>query len=87
MATAPEMEAVLSDVGFERVSTRDRKAWFAENVDREIEAIEGPLRQPMMETFGEERVSQWIAITHARAKAVHGGGLRPTHLRGFKPTR
>ena len=87
MATAREMEATLSECGFENVTSRDRNLWFAENVDREIEAVEGPLRASMVEAFGEERVAEWIKVTRARGEAVHAGGLRPTHIRGFKQVR
>lgn len=86
MITAGEMETALSDAGFENVSTRDRNAWFAEISNHEVMQIEGPLKQQLIDAVGEELWSHWIKVKRALADAASAGGLRPTHLRGFKPT-
>ena len=85
MSTARQMEAILSDAGFENVLSRDRNAWFAKIASHEVQQIEGPLYQQLVDSVGEEILSQWIKVKKAMADAATAGGLRPTHLRGFKP--
>ena len=85
LATARQMESVLTDAGFERVESRDRNAWYAEVCSNEQARIEGPLKEQLIESVGEEIYSKWLAVRKALTEAVIAGGLRPTHLRGFKP--
>ena len=85
LATAEEMQEGLTQAGFIDVSTRDRNAWYAELCARELEQVEGPLRQQLIESVGEEIYGQWLEVRRGLAKATAAGGLRPTHLRGFKP--
>jgi len=85
MVTARETETALKVAGFENVSTRDRNAWFADISNHEVVQIEGSLKQQLIEAVGEELWSHWIKVKRALAAAASAGGLRPTHLRGFKP--
>jgi ubiquinone/menaquinone biosynthesis C-methylase UbiE len=85
IVTARETETALKVAGFENVSTRDRNAWFADISNHEVMQIEGPLKQQLIEAVGEELWSHWIKVKRAMADAASAGGLRPTHLRGFKP--
>jgi phosphoethanolamine N-methyltransferase len=85
MTTAPQMEAILSKAGFENVLTRDRNAWFAKTASYDVQQLEGPLNQELVDAFGEEILTHWIKVKRALADAATAGGLRPTHLRGFKP--
>ena len=85
MATAPETEALLTVAGFENVSTRDRNSWYAKLSRYEANQVEGPLRDQLIETVGEEIYSHWLKVRLALADAVAVGALRPTHLRGYKP--
>ncbi len=85
MATALEIERVMSQAGFERVTSRDRNAWFAEKSAEEVRQIEGPLRQQLIDAVGDEIVLGWTVVKKAMADAAAAGGLRPTHLLGFKP--
>jgi len=85
MATGDETAAVMRDAGFEDVETRDRNAWYAEVVKGEVAAIEGPLRQRIIEVSSEEAYDRWSAARRALAEATRGGALRPTHLRGRRP--
>ena len=86
MATAAEMKNVMSQAGFRNVTSRDRNAWFAEISADEVRQIEGPLRQQLIDAVGEEILSGWTQVKKAMAEAASSGGLRPTHLHGFKPT-
>jgi phosphoethanolamine N-methyltransferase len=83
-ATAAEMEAILIDAGFDGVSTRDRNAWYAELSAQELQQIEGPLREQLIDAVGEEIYLNWLEVRRGLANATAAGGLRPTHLRGFK---
>ena len=86
MATAADTEATMTAAGFDRVSTRDRNAWYADLARFELEQIEGPLRDELIAAVGEEIHGHWVQVRRALAGAVGAGALRPTHLRGFKPT-
>ena len=85
MATAQQMEDILKRSGFKHVSTRDRNSWFAKLAREELHQIEGPLYQQLVDTSGEQAISYWLDVKRAQAHAAQSGGLRPTHLRGFKP--
>jgi phosphoethanolamine N-methyltransferase len=85
MATAGEMAQTLADAGFEGIETRDRNAWYARLCADELAQIEGPLKTQLVDAVGEEIYAQWLRVRTNLAEAVASGGLRPTHLRGFKP--
>jgi len=85
MATASEMADALAAAGFRNVGTRDRNAWYATVCAEELARIEGPLRQQLTDTVGEEIYGHWLTVRRSLADAVAAGGLRPTHLRGIKP--
>lgn len=87
MATAPETEATMTTAGFERVSTRDRNSWYADLSRQELEQVDGPLRDHLIEAVGEDIYGHWLLVRRALADAVAVGALRPTHLRGYKPGR
>ena len=85
MATAAETAAIMREVGFESVETRDRNAWYAQVSAREVEAIEGPLRAQIIEVSSLEAYERWSAARRALAEATAAGALRPTHLFGRRP--
>jgi phosphoethanolamine N-methyltransferase len=86
MANATEMETYLADAGFENISSRDRNAWFAPIANHEVEQIEGPLKKQLIDEVGEEIFGYWTQVKKAMANAASAGGLRPTHLKAFKPS-
>lgn len=85
LATAKEMESALADAGFEGVESKDRNAWYAAACSNEQAQIEGPLKQQLIDSVGEEIFSKWLHVRKSLTEAVNAGGLRPTHLRGIKP--
>ncbi len=85
MATAAETAGIMREAGFESVETRDRNAWYAEISAQEVAAIEGPLRERIIEVSSAEAHERWSAARRALAEATAGGALRPTHLRGRRP--
>jgi len=84
-ATATEMAVTLGNAGFLDVETRDRNAWYAAVCAHELEQIEGPLKQSLLDVVGEEIYANWLQVRRGLAHATQSGGLRPTHLRGVKP--
>lgn len=87
MVTASETAEIMRESGFEEVETRDRNAWYAEVSAQEVAAIEGPLRERIIEVSSVEAYERWSAARRALAAATAGGALRPTHLRGCRPAR
>lgn len=85
MATAGEMETALADAGLRDIKSRDRNSWYATVCANELAQIEGPLKQQVIGIVGEEIYSNWLSVRKGLSEAVTAGGLRPTHLRGFKP--
>jgi len=84
MATAPQMEKMLCDAGFESVTSVDRNRWYAIVVEEELRTLDR-VYDDLVEKIGKEIVDPWVQVRRGAAKAVQGGGLRPTHLRGTKP--
>ncbi len=87
IASAARMEERLVTAGFTDVQTRDRNDWFAKISRFEVEQLEGPLNAQLQESFGADYLAHWIDVKKAIAVAAEVGGLRPTHLRGFKALR
>lgn len=86
MATAEETAAIMRECGFDEVSTRDRNEWFREVSAREAAAIAGPLREQVIAVSDLATYERWRDGRHALAEATAHGALRPTHLRGRKPS-
>jgi phosphoethanolamine N-methyltransferase len=87
MATAKEMVLLMQDVGFVNIDTIDRNGWYAQFSAQEVTQIEGPLRQQLIEVSDPEIYERWRLGRRQLAAATRSGGLRPTHLRGFKLDR
>ena len=85
VATAHETETVMSNVGFERITTGNRNAWYAPIIVQEVEQLEGPLRTRILEVVDEKVYEKWLDVRRALRDAVGVGALRPTHIRGYKP--
>jgi phosphoethanolamine N-methyltransferase len=79
------MESALASAGLQDITSRDRNAWYATVCADELAQIEGPLKQQLLDAVGEEIYANWLQVRRGLKAAVAAGGLRPTHLRGFKP--
>lgn len=86
MATAPEMEALLRDAGFEGVGSIDRNTWYAIVVEEELQTLKR-VYDDLVATVGKDIVDLWLDVRRGLARAVQDGGLRPTHLRAMKAER
>ena len=85
MATATATAEIMKKAGFDRVETTDRNAWYAALSALEVHEIEGPLRDQIIAVCDAKTYNNWLAVRRALANAVKSGGLRPTHLRGYRP--
>tara|TARA_B100000676_G_scaffold312502_1_gene387032 strand:+ start:11146 stop:11928 length:783 start_codon:yes stop_codon:yes gene_type:complete len=84
MQTKAQTEKMLYEVGFANVLAEDKNDWYVDLSLAEIERMEGPLRERFLEVCGEDDYQEILKIRRANAEAARCGGLRPTHLRGFK---
>ncbi len=85
MATLEESAVALQAAGFVDVEVRDRHAWYLGLAERELAALEGPMRALIVERLGEERAEHFIADWRQLVLVVRRGELRPGHLRASKP--
>ncbi len=85
MATARETEAALNSAGFCNVSTLDRHEWYAPKALEELVQIQGPLKEKLIAISGQETYDEWLSSRNGSSAAFNSGGLRPTHLRAFRP--
>jgi ubiquinone/menaquinone biosynthesis C-methylase UbiE len=84
LATAGEIAVLMEAAGFVHISMRDRNSWYIEEKKREVDRIEGPLRQKIVEVVGPTGYAKWLTVNRANLAAVVAGALRPTHFRGYR---
>ncbi len=85
VATAQKCENSLTHAGFDQVKTRDRNNWYAPLTIHELDQLEGPLRESILEIATVESYQNWLEVRRALRDAANVGALRPTHLFGRKP--
>jgi hypothetical protein len=74
----------MSEAGFDMVSSANRNAWYKPITVDEVQQLEGPLRDRIVEASDEDTYHHWLKVRKALRDSVATGALRPTHLRGFK---
>jgi SAM-dependent methyltransferase len=87
MVDAKAMIAAMRRAGFEDIRTVDRNAWFAKTAERDVQDVEGHLREPLLGLLGEMGYREWLDVRNAVAGAARSGALRPTHLFARKPQK
>jgi SAM-dependent methyltransferase len=85
MATLEESAAALRAAGFVDVEIRDRHGWYLALAQRELDAMEGPLRPLIVSRIGGERAQHFIDDWRQLVVVVKRGELRPGHLKAGKP--
>lgn len=86
MQTSSETRAEMGNAGLVEVETRDRNAWYAKTAGEEVLMMkENEWRDQFIQAFGEEEYEKKLALRIANARAAECGGLRPTHLFGYRP--
>ena len=85
MQTLDATVAMIEATGFVEIEARDRNAWYRTFARREVEELQGPKREQLVDILGEAGAEAWIDRMDRKAKAVEAGDLRPGHLRARKP--
>lgn len=80
-----EAEALLRQAGFEAVRVTNRNAWYRKEAAREVERLEGGLREPVIETLGREGYETWLSGKRKSVRLLESGEFCPGHLRARKP--
>jgi SAM-dependent methyltransferase len=86
MQTDSETRAEMNNAGLVQIETRDRNAWYTKTAGEEVLMMKGrEWRESFVQAFGEESYAKKLALRIANARAAECGGLRPTHLFGYRP--
>jgi phosphoethanolamine N-methyltransferase len=80
MVTLADTAAMLEDLGFVDVRSRDRNDWYVTMVRREEAEMRGAKRAQLIELFCEAEAQAWAERVAKKAAAVAMGDLRPGHL-------
>lgn len=86
METLKNTRKIVEECGFKQITTRERNAWYREQVDRELACLRDAY-DTIVELVGEEEARSWINAGQLRKVAVHEGHIRPAHLKGAKMIR
>jgi SAM-dependent methyltransferase len=86
MTTLEESAAALRAAGFVDVEIRDRHGWYLTLAQRELEAMEGPLKAIIVSRIGAERAQHFIDDWRQLVVVVRRGELRPGHMKATKPS-
>ena len=85
MATLEESAAALRAAGFVDVGIRDRHGWYLTLAQRELAAMDGPLKATIVGRIGAERAQHFIDDWRQLVVVLERGELRPGHLKAVKP--
>lgn len=83
--TLAEAKQALHAAGFDAVSLRDCRAELQASNRREMEALEGPLRQRLAAVVGAEMAMSRLVSAKGRQGALDAGDLIPVHFTARKP--
>ncbi len=85
LAPLDQAEALLRQAGFEAVEVTKRNAWYRSEAAREVERLEGGLREPVIEILGQAGYETWLSGKRKSVRLLERGEFCPGHLRGRKP--
>jgi SAM-dependent methyltransferase len=86
MQTDSETRAEMENAGLADVETCDRNAWYTETAGEEVLMMKSnEWRDTFVQAFDEESYTKKLALRIANARAAECGGLRPSHLFGYRP--
>ncbi len=83
--TVAEAEQALRQAGFAGVRLKDCRAALQASNRREVEALEGPLREKLAQRVGEEMAGKRLVSARGRQGALDAGDLIPVHMHVVKP--
>jgi phosphoethanolamine N-methyltransferase len=76
---------LLTDCGFESVTTSDASEWYAAEAQREYDTMRGLLYDRITEMIGDELRDHFLADWAAMVTVLRSGELRSGYFRGVKP--
>jgi phosphoethanolamine N-methyltransferase len=76
---------LLSEAGFEDISTTDASDWYRGEVRREYELIRGELYERMVELLGQESADHFVENWRAGVIVCESGEMRQGYCRGQRP--
>ena len=85
MATLDESVRALRAAGFDAVQIRDRRDWYLDLAQRELEAMEGRLHAVIVQRIGHGRARHFIDNWRQLVVVLKRAELCPSHLKGGKP--
>ena len=87
MATLDESVQALRSAGFVEIEVRDRHEWYRGLAQRELQAMEGPLHDIIVDRIGPHRARHFIDNWRQLVIVLDRGELRPGHLKAVKSSR
>ncbi len=81
MGTLEAAAAMLQVLGFERIDTNDRNAWYAQNILDELATLQGENFAALVAEQGEDFAKRRLKSSSLKKSVVDQGLLRPGHIR------
>ncbi len=75
----------FEEAGFTEVEAQDDSQAYRDLAHNEYEAMQGPLKAPMIEVLGKEQQEYYLENWRASVIVLDKGELRPGFCRGVKP--
>lgn len=85
MATLEQSAAALRGAGFVDVEVKDRHAWYLNLAQRELDAMEGPLKPTILARISAARTQHFLDNWRQLVVVLNRGELRPGHLKARRP--
>ncbi len=85
MASPARYRQAVEAAGFEEIELRDRNAWYRKTARQELESLQGPLYQRLVDILGQAECDHYIEVWCAMCVVLDSGELRPGHVRARKP--
>lgn len=87
LASAATYRRALQQAGFTDIDITDRNEWYRQQARVEREQMGGSLYRDLSTRVGSDFLDHEIDVWDKMIVALDQGQLRPTHLRGRKPTQ
>ena len=84
MCSLKKYEELLKLTNFTDIEIRDRNEWYLQKAKKELEEIEGPLYQKVLDVLGKEETIGAIEIWKKLIGVLEIGEHRPGHFKAIK---
>jgi phosphoethanolamine N-methyltransferase len=86
LASLRQIGEICKTVGFKEIELVDRRDWYIEESQLELEKLRGPLGKAFRARWGDEAADDEIKFWEVLVASVRSGAIRPGHIRGRKPS-